>query len=263
MHERNSTKSGTQSIDRAFDILKAIAACSPSGMALKEICDTTGISKPTAHRILATMLERGIVDRQLDRRYHVGRELTLLGLSSDLRRFRDLASPAFSQLSEAVEDAVFLSVRSGLDTVCADRRIGRFPIQVLSIEIGSRRPLGISANGVAMLSRASPTQVNEILEQNHDRLKVYGVPPETLRNRISEARRRGYAVLPRAITKGTSAIAFPIKDVLGRPIAAVSTIAISSRQRGQRVNALVEILGHAAEGIGKAVSPVPRSAGHV
>ncbi|MBL3704669.1 helix-turn-helix domain-containing protein [Sulfitobacter sp. BDSS02] len=254
MADGRQTRSGTQSVDRAFDILDAIARYSPTGASLKHICQTTGLTKPTVHRILVTLQERGIVEKQPDLRYHVGRELTLLGLSSELRRFRELASPALSQLSEAIGDAAFLSVRSGLDTVCADRRIGSFPIQVLSIEIGSRRPLGISANSVAILSRVSRTQAEEVLTQNVDRLRAYGVPMETLRNRISDARRRGHTVLPRAIAKGTSAIAVPINDVLGRPVAAISTIAIASRQRGARVAELVELLGKAAEDISAAIT---------
>lgn len=254
MSDPKQKKNGTQSIDRAFDILDAIARCSPSGISLKQICDSTQIAKPTVHRILGTMLERGIVERQPDLKYHVGRELTLLGLSSELRRFRELASPAFSRLSESVGDAVFLSVRSGLDTVCADRRIGSYPIQVLSIEIGSRRPLGISANSVAMLSCVSPAQADEVLAQNEERLRTYGVPIATLKTRVQEARRRGYTVLPRAITQGTSAIAFPIKDVLGRPVAALSTIAISSRQRGPRGGELVDLLGQSAEQISNAIT---------
>ncbi|MWB79142.1 helix-turn-helix domain-containing protein [Pseudooceanicola sp. 216_PA32_1] len=254
MDDGSKTRSGTQSVDRAFDILDAIARSSPSGASLKHVCETTGLTKPTVHRILVTLQERGIVEKQLDLRYHVGRELTLLGLSSELRRFRELASPALSQLSDAIGDAVFLSVRSGLDTVCADRRIGSFPIQVLSIEIGSRRPLGISANSVAILSRVSRAQAEEVLTQNVDRLRAYGVPMQTLRDRISDARRRGYTVLPRAIAKGTSAIAFPITDVLGRPVAAISTIAISSRQRGARVGALVDLLGAATAEISLAIT---------
>lgn len=247
-------RSGTQSVFRAFDILDSIARSSPSGASLKHICETTGLTKPTVHRILVTLQERGIVEKQPDLRYYVGRELTLLGLSSELRRFRELASPALSKLSDAIGDAVFLSVRSGLDTVCADRRIGSFPIQVLSIEIGSRRPLGISANSVAILSRVSRTQADEVLAQNVDRLRAYGVPMQTLHDRISEARRLGHTVLPRAIAKGTSAIAVPITDVLGRPVAAISTISISSRQRGARVAELVELLGTAVGEISRALA---------
>lgn len=254
MDDGGKTRSGTQSVNRAFDILDAIARSSPSGTSLNHICETTGLTKPTVHRILVTLQERGIVEKQPDLRYHVGRELTLLGLSSELRRFRELASPALSQLSDAIGDAVFLSVRSGPDTVCADRRIGSFPIQVLSIEIGSRRPLGISANSVAILSRVSRTQADEVLDQNVERLRAYGVPMETLRNRISDARRRGYTVLPRAIAKGTSAIAVPITDVLGRPVAAISTIAVSSRQRCARVAELVDLLRKAADDISAAIA---------
>ena len=256
-----SGQSGTQSIDRAFDILKVIASSSQAGISLKAICDVTGITKPTVHRILATLLERGIVEKQPNLRYTVGRELTLLGLSSDLRRVRELAAPALTRLSEEIGDAVFLAIRSGLDSVCVDRRIGAYPIQVLTIEIGSRRPLGISANSVAMLSRLPPAAAEEILDRNYDRLRDYGFPRRLLAERIQRARKLGYVVLPRAIAKGTSGIAVPVKDVLGRPVAAVSTIAISSRQRGARVGELVEHVARAAQEISEALSSTPWSGG--
>ncbi|MEC7258103.1 MAG: IclR family transcriptional regulator [Pseudomonadota bacterium] len=258
----DTPRRGTQSIQRTFDILDVIAAQSPHGVTLKDICAIAGLSPATAHRMLGILLDRGIVERLSGgKRYVVGRELTLLGLSSELRRFREIASPSLSWLSETVGDAIFLSVRSGHDTVCADRRIGQFPIQVLSIEIGSRRPLGISANGAAMLSRESGRTVAAILDHNRERLDPFGTSRGTLDARIIEARRRGYVHIPRAIVKGTSAIAVPIIDVLGRPVAAVSTIAISSRQRADRVPDLVAQLTRAASEIGeaarRATSPEP------
>ena len=125
----DTPRRGTQSIERTFDILDVIAAQSPHGVTLKDICAIAGLSPATAHRMLGILLDRGIVERLSGgKRYVVGRELTLLGLSSELRRFREIASPSLSWLSETVGDAIFLSVRSGHDTVCADRRIGQFPI---------------------------------------------------------------------------------------------------------------------------------------
>ncbi|MBE0529453.1 MAG: IclR family transcriptional regulator [Rhodospirillales bacterium] len=241
---------GAQSIDRAFDILHLIAAASSQGIRLKDICSRTGLTQPTAHRILAKLQERGLIERiRGGARYIIGGELTLLGLSTGVRRFRELAGPTLRELSDEVGDAVFLTVRSGLDTVCADRKIGSYPIQVLSIEIGSRRPLGISANSVAMLSRMPEAEATDILEKNAERLSPFKMPQAVLQERIAVARQRGYVHISQAIVKGTSAIAMPVYDVVGRPIAAISTIAVLSRQSKRRLPSLISLLHKAAENI--------------
>lgn len=248
-------QTGTQSIERAFDILRAIAAGSPGGLRLKEIAEGAGLAGPTAHRILMTLQNGGLVERKRGgSRYVIGSELTLLGLSSRFRRFGELAAPTLRALSVEVDDAVFLSVRSELDTVCADRKIGSYPIQVLSIEIGSRRPLGISANGVAMLSRLPQSEAESILAANAERLAVYKTPLSVLAERIEEARARGHVHIERATVRGTSAIAYPICDSAGRPIAAVSTIALRSRQSARRIPGLVSLLREAANEIAVSVS---------
>lgn len=244
---------GTKSIGRALDVLQIIASGAPTGLQLKDISQQAGLTGPTAHRILLILEQRGLLERR-GRHYVVGRELTLLGLSSELRHFRELASPTLSMLSEKIEDAIFLSVSSQLDTVCADRKIGRYPIQVLSIEIGSRRPLGISVNGIAILSRMPQWRVETILDRNAERLAPYKTSRTVLLERVALARKQGYAHVSQAIVRGSSAIGVPILDAGGRPIAAVSSIAISSRQRKPRVPFLVELLSEAADVIAEAVA---------
>lgn len=246
-----------QTIERAFNILRFIAMSSSAGVRLKDVAQSMELPPSTVHRILKTLCAGGLVEKRSNgARYFIGSELALLGLSSGMLRFRELAAPTLRALSDEVGDAVFLSVRSDLDTVCADRKIGTYPIQVLSIEIGSRRPLGISANSVAMLSRMAPEAAQEIIMQNMDRLASYKTPAEVLIARVEEGRKRRYIHIKQAIVKGTSAIAYPILDLTGRPVAAVSTIAIASRQPSHRVPRLVSLLSDAAKEIGAVVSSV-------
>lgn len=252
-----SQRTGTQTIERAFDILRFIATHSSTGVRLKDVAESMALPPSTVHRILKTLCAGGLVEKRPEgTRYFIGSELTLLGLSSSILRFRELAAPTLRALSDEVGDAVFLSVRSDFDTVCADRKIGTYPIQVLTIEMGSRRPLGISANSVAMLSRMPPETVREIVTHNMDRLASYKTPADVLIARVEEARARGYVHIKRAIMKGTSAIAHPILDATGRPVAAVSTIAIASRQPSHRVPRLVSLLSEATREIGAVMSKV-------
>jgi DNA-binding IclR family transcriptional regulator len=183
------------------------------------------------------------------KRYVIGAELALLGLSTALRELRSAASPFLQRLCEEVGDAVFMSVASGLDTVCADRRIGAFPIQVLSIDIGSRRPLGVSVNGVAILSRFSEDRAQEIVAANADRFGPYNVSQATVAERVGQARDLGYVYAEAALVRNTRAVAVPILSSAGTPVAALSTIAITRRIPVQRVPKLISLLKAAAKDI--------------
>jgi hypothetical protein len=97
-------QTGTQSIERAFDILRVVAAGPAGGMRLKDIAEETGLYGPTAHRILTTLQTGGLIERRRDSAlYVIGSELALLGLGSSFRRFRELAAPTLRNLSDEVD----------------------------------------------------------------------------------------------------------------------------------------------------------------
>ena len=43
---------------------------------------------------------------------------------------------------------------SGADAVCIDRRLGSYPVKTLTVEVGTKRPLGIGAGSLAILRGA-------------------------------------------------------------------------------------------------------------
>jgi DNA-binding IclR family transcriptional regulator len=251
---------GAQSIHRAFEVLRIIAEKDARGMRLIDVAASAGLTVPTAHRILNTLEQEGAIVRVPEgKRYVIGPEITLLGLSTPMRIFRAVVSPTLRTLCDEIGDAVFLSVPSRLDTVCADRKIGSYPIQVLSIEIGSRRPLGISANGAAILSRLPDDMVNEILRANTPRLAEFPTSIATIRERIKIARKCGYVFIEAAMVKNTRALAVPIYDITGNPVAAVSTIAVAWRLPKNRIRPLLHLLRTAAGEISRQL----QHSGHV
>src|SRR5439155_1040313 len=76
--------------------------------------------------------------------YVVGRQVPELALARPSRSpLLIAAEPHLAAVSAQLGDTLFLTVRTGLDTLCVARRIGGYPIQVLSIEVGVRRPLRV------------------------------------------------------------------------------------------------------------------------
>src|SRR5690606_26285870 len=70
--------SGVQSVDRALDVLEALAGHGGAA-SLSEIAATTGLPYGTIHRLLRTLLARGYVRQESDRRYALGGALVRLG----------------------------------------------------------------------------------------------------------------------------------------------------------------------------------------
>jgi DNA-binding IclR family transcriptional regulator len=66
------------------------------------------------------------------------------------------------RIAEATGDTVFLTQRSGLDSVCVDRQEGTFPIKTFTLEIGMRRPLGVGTGSLAILSGLSEEEVKHV-----------------------------------------------------------------------------------------------------
>lgn len=243
-------RDGAQSIRRAMAVLRILAAARAAGLGLSDIARQAGLTPPTAHRILRVLVGEGIVEQHArTRRYALGGEIPLMALA------RPAASPvlptALPELSAAVEtfgDTGFITLRSGLDTVCLARRVGRYPIQVLALDVGDRRPLGVSSAGFAMLARLPVAEARNILAQNAGRLAPYGMTPEEALDTVSQARARGHALRERGLVPGTRAVSvtFEMPQRNGPPaLAALTIAAIARRLTAARVREVTAHL-HAA-----------------
>ncbi|MEP9348828.1 IclR family transcriptional regulator [Xanthobacter sp. KR7-225] len=255
-----NTVTGAQSIHRAFGVLRLLANSGAGGVRLTEIAQDLGLTPPTAYRILQVLMEEGAVERlPSERRYVVGAEVALLGLSIRARvGLQEIAEPILTRLCGEVGDAVFLTVRSGYDSVCADRRIGTYPVQVLSIGVGSRRPLGVSVGGMAILSALPPAKASAILAANAARFAPYKMSLDTLAARLAKAREQGFVYADPAIVRSTRALAMPVYDSVGNPACAISTIAIRQRLPVSRTAALVNLFRRAAAELSAALGAKAR-----
>lgn len=65
-----------------MQILRLVACGQEHGVRLTDIVNISGLNRPTARRILKTLLvEQAVEQDPLTRRYLIGNELTLLGLA--------------------------------------------------------------------------------------------------------------------------------------------------------------------------------------
>jgi DNA-binding IclR family transcriptional regulator len=246
-------RKGAQSLRRALAVLRVLAAGRETGLPLSEVVAATGLTRPTAHRIVHVLMEEGIVERNArSKRFAIGQQVPELALARQSRsRLIVAAEPYLAQLSREVGDTVFLTIRTGLDSLCVARWIGTYPIQVLSIEVGARRPLGVSSAGVAILSALPPAEARQIVSRNQVRFGAYRMTPAMALQLIAEARQRGYGIHHIGLVPGTKAISATIGETDGRPIAAITIAAIRSRLGPRREGEVGEILTNTVRSLEK------------
>ena len=243
--EGATRNSGTQALQRALAVLRVIASRGHGGLRLAEIARHARLERPTVHRILKCLCEEGVAAQDpASRRYHLGHLAFELGLAAAPQfSLRELCARPLSRLAEQSGDTVFLTVRSGYDTVCIDRREGSFPIKALLLDVGTRRPLGVGAGGLALLMPLADDAVDEILQANAMRLAAYsGLTVPRLTALVKRSQGMGYALNDVHLTSGALSLALPIRTRFGDPFAALSIGAIESRMSPARQAELVGLL---------------------
>jgi DNA-binding IclR family transcriptional regulator len=248
-------RQGAQAIRRALAVLRILATGREAGVPLTEVVRATGLSRPTVHRIVHVLIEEGIVERnEKSGRYAIGNQVPELALARPRPSpLLVAANPSLRRASAAIGDTLFLTVRTGNDTLCVDRRIGAYPIQVLSIEVGARRPLGVSSAGVAILAAMPAQEARKIVAANEKRFEAYRTDAATVMEQITIARRRGYNMREIGLVQGTKSISTWIKTPDGRPAAAMTVSAVRTRLGPRREQEVTEILLREARSIEQAI----------
>lgn len=227
---------GTQVIGRAAAVLRAVSAAMPRGLGTSAVATTTGLSRPTAHRLLSSLAAEGFLDHDaLTGRWVPGPELYLLGsVAAERYDITGLARPVVRSLSEATGESAFLSARRGDETVCLLREDGAFPIRSHVLYEGIRFPLGVASAGLAILAFLPEPAIERYLAEAD--LTAYGDPhsPRRLRARLDETRATGWALNPGLLVEGSYGMGAAVFDASGQPAWALSLTGIEARFSRER-----------------------------
>jgi DNA-binding IclR family transcriptional regulator len=235
---------GTQSIERALTLLREIAAHNRSGSRLLDLATRTGLQRPTVHRMLKCLAAESMVQQDSDsHRYFLGPMVFELGLTAAPRfNLREICHPSLTRIAEATGDTVFLTQRSGLDSVCLDRREGTFPIKTFTLEIGMRRPLGVGTGSLAILSALPDDEIQTVIVANTARLPEYGLNPGTLLSQVKRSQKLGYAMRELPGLSGVRSVGQALRNQSGVAFAALSVSTISSRMSDKRAAEVAQLL---------------------
>src|SRR5690606_4288312 len=104
------------------------------GLRLVYIAAITKLGKSTFHRLIDGLVEWGWADfNEDDGTFVLGfRPLTLALAAVDRFGLHRLAAPLLQRIADETEDTAYLSVRSGMESVCVGRYEGEFPVKTLT-----------------------------------------------------------------------------------------------------------------------------------
>lgn len=213
-----------QSVDRAIGVLEFLAHAGWAGVT--DVANALDIHKSTAHRLLATLLDHGLVDQDARTdRYRLG--LGLVSLASTVTADLDVlqyARPVGERLSEETRETVTVSVLIG-DEVMVIHQI--MPsISVLSVDWrGKHLPLHCTSDGKVLLAHLPETRQRAILAKPLARFTGRTIiDPDTLRAQLHVIRAAGYGYTLEELEIGLNAVAAPIYLGTG---AVAATIGVS------------------------------------
>lgn len=250
-----------RAISRALNILRILALGGEHGMRITDVVSHAELSRPTTHRILQTLVAEGAAEQDpATRRYRLGNEIGLLGLSRPAQfPVRAAAEPYIASLAEELGDTAFLSIRSGLDSIGIVRKTGSYPIKVLAIDVGARRPLGVGVAGVMLLASLPAEEAEEICAMNASRLPADGPSIDIIHSRVNAARINGFAYSEVGVLQGTRAVAVPVLDSRGTVIAAMSVAAMANRLLESDLPRVTDIMHRKAALISKRLAEMERA----
>ncbi|GAB4356160.1 MAG: IclR family transcriptional regulator [Gammaproteobacteria bacterium] len=233
--------SSIQVIQRAGKLLDAIAGQGGTA-SLKIVSAETGLHPSTAFRILASLSEIGLVDRDSHGRYQLGPKLrqlaTRIPMDFDLRT---CALPVMESLRNRVGETVNLTVRSGDEIIYIERATSNRMMRVEQI-IGSRAPLHITAVGKLMLGESGEQGIREYAERT-------GLPAftpntivrlEALIAEIERCKRLGFAYDNEEAETGVGCLGVLLRDGTGTAIAGLSISSPIERRSDEWIPYLIE-----------------------
>jgi len=242
--EETGRKGEHQNIARATQVIEIISKSGPNGLRMTDVTEQSGLGGATVHRLLAGLTAHGLLDQDpVTNRYLVGLKM-VSWTASALSRYglAPFADESLERLCKATADTVYLSYRSGFDSVCVDRREGSFPIKTLTLALGDHRPLGVGAGSLALLAFQPEAEREAVMMKDSERRATYGFDRQYLEDKVTETRERGYSLNDGKLISGMSGIGAPVLRNDGTAVAALSIAAISSRLEGNRLDEISWVL---------------------
>jgi len=239
MARRGTGPDFIEALARGLDVIRAFQPGQPA-MSLAAVAKATGLTRPTARRILLTLEQMGyvraverleqtgyvkVVERKVvDRKYELTPRVLELGMSYVLsRNLWEVAGPHMERLVARTHESSSIAQLDGPDIVYV-ARVAVPKIVALAVTIGTRFPAMQTSLGKVLLAALPPGEVERVLaEPSRSGITPRIVPGSEERAvTLREVRARGWALTDEELAAGIRSVAAPLRDGDGRVIASLN-----------------------------------------
>ena len=199
--------SGVGVLDKAAVVLSALEA-GPATLA--QLVGTTGLARPTAHRLAVALEHHRLVSRDLQGRFVLGPRMAELAAAAGEDRLLAAAGPVLTTLRDHTGESAQLYRRQGDSRICvaaAERPVGLRD----SIPVGSTLTMLAGSAAQILLAWEEPDRLHRGLHGARFTATV-----------LSGVRRRGWAQSVGEREAGVASVSAPVRGPSGRVVAAVS-----------------------------------------
>ncbi len=218
------------SVANAARVLKAFTP-SEREWGVSDLARRLGIAKSTAHRLLATLTDEGLLEQDgSSGRYRLGLAVFDMAAAAQSMDLHEAVLSPMTELRNRTGETVQVAVLDGREVVYVERLDSPNTLR-LFLEVGRRNSAHSTGCGKALLACLAPDQLERVLKG----WTLTSKTPHTitghvaLRADLAESRRRGYAVNRRESEAGVISVAAPIRDISGRAVAAISVAGPAER----------------------------------
>lgn len=233
----------TRAVERAVDILYCLA---DGEKQLVEISRKVGLGKSTVHRLLASLVTKGLVAQNpATSGYSLGPGFFRL-LHSSLSSYTYLtavASEPMRRLNELSGETVVLHVLKGKERLCVAEVESPQELKYTA-GVGATAPVYTGAAGKLFLGCMDRKERERFVNS----LEITPLTPNTITDKeqllreAEEAAKRGYAISFGERIVGSSCISVPVRGTDGRAIAVLSILGPSVRLSKEKLLELLPAL---------------------
>ncbi len=236
-----ASRNASLSVRRALTIVDYLSEHgTQAGLSLTDLADGLQMNKSTLLRLLTTLQEFDLVERDpRNECYRLGLR-TLHWAESCLgsMQIRRIAAPFLATLMETTRETIHLVTYENGRVVYIDKVDSPNTLRIVS-RVGMHMPAHSTAVGKALLAYLPASAFNEVVERGlTPRTPRTLTSPQALLHNLQEVRQQGYALDDEENELEVRCAAAPLFDHQGNAIAAVSVSGPIHRVSSERLEAL-------------------------
>lgn len=211
-----------QSLDRGLQVIQAFSQ-NNKNLTISDVSKITGLSRPTARRILLTLEHLGFAEANNGLFSLTARTLSLGYAYLSSNNKWSLAHPFMQDFVQKTGESCSISILDG-NNILYVARVSTKRIMSINLDVGSRLPAYATSMGHVLLANLSTDELDKYLsnlniEQFTDKTIL---DKDQLRMTLEDVREKNWGGVDQQFEEGLRSIATPIRDANGKVIAAIN-----------------------------------------